>query len=323
MVVSRSRFWRTGAIMFLIVVGGLSLLPYLISDGAREDLPEAPFADSRFAELDGFRVHYRVSPAQPADAGAVQGDLLLLHGLAGSSFSWREVVEPLTRAGYRVIRVDLPPFGFSEPRLPAQAGLGETALLEAVLDEAGLATDRLHLVGHSMGAAAAARLATRLERSIATVTFVSGSLDTGSEGGQGIGGVIMRYPPVQRWITVIGSRRLLNEEGMARALESAYGKPPSDAAVAGYLAPLRTRGRPAAVIRYLHSSRESVSPDSLGSLQTALIWGERDQWVPISHGRRLQDALDAPLEIIDGAGHNPMETHPEAFSETLLELLAR
>ncbi|KXZ49666.1 hypothetical protein GPECTOR_20g523 [Gonium pectorale] len=94
--------------------------------------------DSRFATVSGLRLHYKLrQPGEWADASAPERvgwrwaelqreaaegapTLLLLHGLNGSTFSWRLLmddlaayVSPLT-GGCRVVAYDRPPYGLSQ-----------------------------------------------------------------------------------------------------------------------------------------------------------------------------------------------------------------
>lgn len=94
----------------------------------------------KYLELHGNRLAYQ-------DEG--QGDaILLLHGMAGSSQTWRSVIRPLSRK-YRVIAPDLLGHGSSaKPR--SDYSLGAFAvLLRDLLDELGVA--RATVVGHSLG----------------------------------------------------------------------------------------------------------------------------------------------------------------------------
>jgi len=315
-----ARFWRMGLIMFLVIVGGLSILPYLMSTGAGGDIPDAPFSDSRFAEIEGVRLHYRVSEARPDPGQARRGQILLVHGLAGSSHSWRHVTEPLSRAGYRVVTVDLPPFGYSEPRVPGDGVADSSELLWGLLQnlEGG---DDWYLLGHSMGAAIVARMAEQAPDSVAGLVMVSGTHETAVAGSQGIAGLVMHYPPMRRWLAVIGSGRLLNESGMERALASAYGQEVGADLVRAYLDPLERAGKPDAVIRFMQRGQPMAEPAALQGLLSGVIWGGHDEWVPLSRGRRLAEAADTELHLLDAAAHNPMETHPEAFLDLLLPLL--
>src|SRR5687768_2175401 len=66
---------------------------------------------SRFADVDGVRVHYQ--QAGPDDGKP----LLLLHGFASSTLVWSKVFLKLAEAGFRVIVPDLLGFGYTgKPR---------------------------------------------------------------------------------------------------------------------------------------------------------------------------------------------------------------
>jgi hypothetical protein len=71
-----------------------------------------------------------------------------------------------------------------------------------------------------------------------------------------------------------------------------------------------------------------IAPGSLeglfGGFQTALVWGESDQVLPVTHARAAASGI-APsrLEISPGRGHMPHVERPEAFRETVLTFLER
>ncbi|MDB4976969.1 MAG: alpha/beta hydrolase fold, partial [Myxococcaceae bacterium] len=61
---------------------------------------------SRYVEVDGKRFHYRIEGSGPT--------LILLHGVMASLHTWDGWVEQLA-SSYRIIRLDLPGFGLSDP----------------------------------------------------------------------------------------------------------------------------------------------------------------------------------------------------------------
>lgn len=69
-------------------------------DEVRAGVPNSNY--SHFAEIDGVRIHY-----QEKGTGT---PLVLLHGYTSSTYSWKEVFEPLAKS-FHVIAVDLKGFG--------------------------------------------------------------------------------------------------------------------------------------------------------------------------------------------------------------------
>jgi hypothetical protein len=61
--------------------------------------------DSHFVNVSGLMVHYKT-------AGQGEPAILLLHGFAASTFSWREVMQPLGNYGM-VVAFDRPAFGLT------------------------------------------------------------------------------------------------------------------------------------------------------------------------------------------------------------------
>ena len=95
----------------------------------------------KYLELHGDRVAYQ-------DVGSGDEALLLIHGMAGSSETWRAVIPQLSRK-YRVIAPDLLGHGKSDkPR--GDYSLGAFAVwLRDLLDEVGVS--RATVVGQSLG----------------------------------------------------------------------------------------------------------------------------------------------------------------------------
>jgi magnesium chelatase accessory protein len=95
--------------------------------------------------------------------------LLLVHGTGASVHSWRDL-GPLLAERFRVVAFDLPGHGFTDAASPGQRTL--PGMAAAVADLLGaLAVDPAIVVGHSAGAAIAARMA--LDGMIAPSAIVS------------------------------------------------------------------------------------------------------------------------------------------------------
>jgi len=116
------------------------------------------------AEIDGITVRY----ARRGEGDGVP--VLFLHGFGGDLGNWLFNLDALAEA-VPVIALDLPGHGQSTPRLPG-AKLGDLAEFVArFLDAIGV--ERVHVVGHSMGGAIAARLALDRPARVASVALVN------------------------------------------------------------------------------------------------------------------------------------------------------
>ena len=54
--------------------------------------------------------------------------------------------------------------------------------------------------------------------------------------------------------------------------------------------------------------------EKLKSIQTPtlLIWGAKDNWIPLDNGKRMDNALpNSKLVVLENSGHVPMEECPE------------
>lgn len=121
---------------------------------------------SRFISAAGLLWHVQAFPAARADAPLI----LLIHGTASATHSWRDVA-PLLAQRYRVLALDLPGHAFTEMPSPAAAqSLGGMAQRVAGLLQQMQLSPAL-VVGHSAGAAVAARMV--LDGSIRPAALVS------------------------------------------------------------------------------------------------------------------------------------------------------
>lgn len=126
----------------IVIVTILTMLSCLGTRSARADVA-APVVDapSRFAKLDGVRVHYK-------SYGKGREALVFVHGWTCNMTFWRGQV-PAFESRTRVILIDLPGHGESDkPHVDYTMDLFARSI-DAVLRDAGV--ERAVLVGHSMG----------------------------------------------------------------------------------------------------------------------------------------------------------------------------
>ena len=118
------------------------------------------------------RIHSERRPAEdgsPRDSG--RPPVLLIHGTPGSHENFTSLAEPLNRAGYETIAVDLPGFGGSTRHAPDIGILAHAKMLAAFLDRLGV--ERAHVVGFSLGGGVGLHLADLAPERVASLTLLS------------------------------------------------------------------------------------------------------------------------------------------------------
>jgi pimeloyl-ACP methyl ester carboxylesterase len=254
-----------------------------------------------------------------ADAGAGP-PIVLIHGLGGTHRYWLDTVRRLS-ARWRVLAVDVPGFGGSDPASTPFELVAAGERLLAVCDEVGAA--RPVLVGHSLGGPIAALVAERHPECVAGVVLVG---STGLSPQRAwrrhfllpVMHAALRHP--RPWERLLAEHALARRIVFHQLLADPAALAPSDA---------RMLVGGAALARQLDDSLESsLACDLRGMLAglpvpLGIVWGELDATVPRSDAdlaSRLRP--DAPLRIVRGAGHVPMLERPAEFADALAAVLS-
>lgn len=274
-----------------------------------------PFANSRFETIDGVRVHVRHWPAQ---GGAPGCPVLLVHGLGGSTFSFRDLAPALAAAGHPVWALDLPAYGYSERvPFPGTAGAALAPWLRAQAPG-----QRWCLLGHSMGTRVVAELAQRPD-AVRSVVYIAGNPILSAR--ELRSRERYRSPRFRRFVAgLVEARYLDHPDRLAALLERAYNREPSAEEIRGYVEPLQTPGTALAILTgYSAQWPPPADPQRLDRLPTLVVWGEDDRWVKSEVAVRLRaDLPSARWVIVPGAGHAPMETHVAATRDAVLSQFA-
>jgi pimeloyl-ACP methyl ester carboxylesterase len=252
----------------------------------------------------GAKVHVQVMGEGP--------DLVLIHGASGNlrDFTHHLAGELATR--YRVIALDRPGMGHSDPLPPGDHSLDSQARrLRAAVAELGVT--RPIVLGQSYGGAVA--LAWALQERPAALVLVAGvsmpwpgRLDPWYRATASIPGRAVLVPLVSAFVP---------DSVVRRAVEGVFAP---QAAPAGYADHLGTdltlrRGTLATNAAQINGLRPQVVamepryPEL--ALPVELIHGDADRLVPLSvHSAPLAERLpQARLTVLPGAGHMPHHTH--------------
>jgi pimeloyl-ACP methyl ester carboxylesterase len=272
----------------------------------------------KFLDLHGDRVAY-------LDEGSGEV-ILLLHGMAGSSQTWRSVIGPLSRK-YRVVAPDLLGHGNSaKPR--SDYSLGAFAVfLRDLLDELGVA--QATVVGHSLGGGVAMQFVYQHpDYCQRLILMSSGGLgpDVGwtlrllSAPGAELIMPIIAPPPVlsagERVRSLFGKLGIQSPRG--EEIWNAYSSFGDAETRQAFLRTLRSvvdyRGQAVSALNRLH-----VKAD----MPIMAIWGDADAIIPVDHAYAVQQTRpDVRLEVLTGVGHFPQVERPTEVVELIDDFIA-
>lgn len=275
--------------------------------------------DVKFLDLHGDRVAF-------LDEG--QGEVvLLLHGMAGSSATWRSVIGPLSRK-YRVIAPDLIGHGQSDkPR--SDYSLGAFAVfLRDLLDELGVTSATI--VGHSLGGGVAMQFTYQHPDYCQRLILIS-SGGLGQEVGLTLR--LLSAPGAEFILPIIAPSPVLAGGEKVRSWLAKFGiqTPRGDEIWSAYssFADKQTRHSFLRTLRSVVDYRgQSVSAlNRLGvkaDTPTMAIWGDQDAIIPVEHAFAAHEARPGTrLEVLTGVGHFPQVEKPTEVVDLIDDFIAR
>ena len=267
--------------------------------------------------LHGHEIAYRMAGEGPT--------LLLIHGMAGSSRTWRGVMPRLAEE-FRVLAPDLPGHGDSAaPR--GDYSLGNLAAFVRDLLVA-LDIDRVTVVGQSLGGGVAMKFAYQYPEYAERLVLVS-------SGGLGrevswmlralaLPGAEYVMPVVfPSFVRGIGDR-------FAGVVEGLGWRAPRVAEMWHAYSSLIDVEHRAAFVRTLRAVIEpgGQAIDATNRLYlaaevpTLIVWGDKDPIIPVSHAHAAHAVIaGSELEIFEGVGHFPHVEEPERFARTVLDFV--
>jgi pimeloyl-ACP methyl ester carboxylesterase len=275
--------------------------------------------EPRAITLDGDRIVYRTAGEGPV--------LLLVHGLAGNSMTWRYVMPALARH-FTVLAPDLLGQGQSDkPRGEYSLGAHVNTLRD-LMDVLG--HGRATVVGQSLGGGVAMQFAYQFPERCERLVLV----DSG-----GLGREVTLY---LRMLTLPGFEAVFPLFCTPRLRDAG-------SRVASWLRRAGMRSTPASreIWRsyasladadsrraFFRSLRDVIDLDgqalsALGRLHyavqlpTLIVWGARDPFIPVRHAVTAHQAIPGSrLVIFEGVGHYPHCEAPERFVAMLLDFIA-
>jgi pimeloyl-ACP methyl ester carboxylesterase len=289
------------------------------------DLRAAP-EEPRFArefdewqvELHGHRVIYRIAGSGPP--------VVLIHGMVNSSRHWEQVALQLADS-YTVVAPDLIGHGDSAtPRGDYSLG-AHAAVIRDLLAAIGI--DRASLVGHSLGGGVAMVFFYQFPQRTERLALVSS------------GGLGPEVSPLLRSAALPGASALLSaiahprlvdriDETGDRMRQRGSKRGVYLQAIARAMRPLQQPGAREAFLQTLRAvidaKGQRVSARDrlylLDAMPTMIVWGERDNTIPIEHGRFAHQAVPGSrFETLPRAAHFPHLEDPDGLAAVLRDFL--
>ena len=274
----------------------------------------------RHITIHGHDVTYRL-----ADTDRSRPTILLIHGMAGSSRTWREVMPELAR-DFTVLAPDL--LGHGESAKPVgDYSLGAFASglrdLLAVLD-----LGPVTVIGQSLGGGVAMQLAYQHPELVDRMVLV-GSGGLGREVSWLLR--ILTLPGAELMMPVLFAPFLRDQgDAVGRILHRSGWRSPHLAEMWRAYASLTQAENRAAFIRTLRAvidpGGQSVSAtDRLylaAAMPTMIVWGGADPIIPVEHAHAAHDAIPGSrLELFEGGGHFPHIENPSRFIEVVRDFV--
>ncbi|NML31052.1 alpha/beta fold hydrolase [Paraburkholderia antibiotica] len=271
---------------------------------------------SQFVTIMGADVHY-------VDEGEDRrGTIVMIHGFASSLHTWNRVADELKRE-YRVIRLDLPPFGVTGP-LRSARGTTETMdlptyrrFIDTFMQALGI--ERATLMGNSLGGLISWDYALRHRGAAERLVLIDSA------------GFPMKLPVYialfNSALVRASSPRWLPEAIVKSAVRNVYGDARKIDALAlrRYVEFFQGEGTRQAIGKMVPTlDFREVDTDALKTLDvpTLVLWGAQDHWIPPAHATEFASRIPGAQSVMyAGLGHIPMEEAPERVLSDLRAFL--
>jgi pimeloyl-ACP methyl ester carboxylesterase len=274
--------------------------------------------DLREITIHDQRITYRSAGSGPV--------LLLIHGMAGSATTWRQVMPGLAQR-FTVVAPDLLGHGRSDkPHGDYSLGAFVCTLRDLLV---ALGHERATVVGQSLGGGVAMQFSYQYPERTERLVLV------------GSGGLGREVNRLLRLLSLPGSAAVLRLACAARvrgSIESigggvarlglrpapvvaelwrSYASLADDDARRAFLRTLRAvvdpRGQAVSASNRLHLAAE---------MPTLIVWGDADPIIPVDHAHAAHASIPGSrLEIFEGVGHYPHCEAPERFVELLSDFI--
>ena len=270
-------------------------------------------------------IHYDISYIVLGAEYGTNGAVVLLHDFPAGAFAWSDILPQLAGLNRAVYAIDMLGYGQSDHPWPADTSVwGQADCLTYMFEELGLTN--MILVGHGFGGGVAQVLATRLcrERTAALVL-----IDT----------ICYLHSYAPDWpLTEIQKRQdpdAPKEVSVVDVLDNLKNTLPAGSAnpqrFSTYLSDYIGQWNSELGKELIYQQIRMLIPNYINSVSSDLkvlgkpvliIWGEKDQQMPLQYAQRLhRETPESHLVIVPDAGHMILFDAPDAVASALTDFI--
>lgn len=271
-------------------------------------------------------IHYSLSYTVQGEEHGTNGAVVLLHGLPGSAFSWRNITSTLAakRATYAF---DMLCYGASDHPWPADVSIwGQADTLAPVLQQLGLSN--IVLAGYDVGGGVAQVLATRLliEQVRAIVLISTTCYAQAFAPNWPLPEMVnCQEPDAPRHVSV---EQLIKDLSATFPKGAANAKALSSEVLEQYISPWGNELGKEVLFQHIRQQLPNYSMSVASDMRwvnkpVLIIWGEKDEVLSPDFAERLnRDIPGSQLAVLPNTGHLVLEEAPDQVARLMSEFIA-
>lgn len=266
-------------------------------------------------------IHYTLSYTLQGAEHGTNGAVVLLHGLPGSAFSWRNVA-PTLGAKRATYAFDMLSYGASDHPWPADVSIwGQADTLAPILRQLGLSN--IVLVGYDIGGGVAQVLATRLliEEVRAIVLISTTCYAQAFAANWPLPEMLnCQEPDAPRHVSV---EQLINDLRATFPKGAINPNALSAEVLDQYINPWASELGKENLFQHIRQQLPNYSMSVASDMRwvnkpVLIIWGEKDEILPPSFAERLhRDIPGSRLALLPNTGHLVLEESPQEVARVM------
>jgi len=246
-------------------------------------------------KIGGLKINYKVFGKGPSA-------FLILHGWGSASDRWIKEAEIISKKGFMVIIPDLPGFGVSDKLARPWTINDYVKWFEDFTNELGIAD--FYLLGYSFGGALAAKITVKHPQRVQKLFLAASAIIRKKTTQKSFSARISKLIKIFNFLPYYSFFRKAVYKFIIRKSDYVY-----------------TEG----IMKetYLNVISDDISFHlPFIKVPTVIIWGDKDQSVPIEDARLINQRIkNSKLVIIPGADHLMHKKLPETLAEKIIENL--